>query len=144
METRFKIVYTDEAYKFIHSLPEKVQDKIAYNIFKSRVVIDTEEDMKLYTHEEMLDSVIGEKGTPRRDEYEAKIDAFLIGEAIKQARESKNITQEQLGEMIGVKKAQISRIEKGSNLTIQTIRKVFRAMGMNINLEIVGLGKFAI
>ena len=82
--------------------------------------------MKLYTHEEMLDSVIGVKGTPRRDEYEAKVDAFL------------------LGEMIGVKKAQISRIEKGSNLTIQTIRKVFRAMGMSINLEIVGLGKFAI
>ncbi len=61
--------------------------------------------MKLYTHEEMLDSVIGVKGTPRRDEYEAKVDAFLIGEAIKQARESRNITQEQLGEMIGVKKA---------------------------------------
>nr|UWF95492.1 MAG: helix-turn-helix domain protein [Bacteriophage sp.]UWI29255.1 MAG: helix-turn-helix domain protein [Bacteriophage sp.] len=100
--------------------------------------------MKLYTHEEMLDSVIGVKGTPRRDEYEAKVDAFLIGEAIKQARESRNITQEQLGEMIGVKKAQISRIEKGSNLTIQTIRKVFCAMGMSINLEIVGLGKFAI
>ena len=92
--------------------------------------------MKLYTHEEMLDNVIGAKGTPRRDEYEAKV--------IKQARESRNITQEQLGEMIGVKKAQISRIEKGSNLTILTIRKVFRAMGMSTNLEIVGLGKFAI
>lgn len=100
--------------------------------------------MKLYTHEEMLDNVIGVKGTLRRDEYEAKVDAFLIGEAIKKARESRNITQEQLGEMIGVKKAQISRIEKGTNLTLLTIRKVFSAMGMNTNLEIVGLGKFAI
>ena len=42
METRFKIVYTDEAYQFLRSLPEKVQDKIAYNIFKSRVVINKE------------------------------------------------------------------------------------------------------
>lgn len=47
METRFKIVYTEEAYEFIHSLPEKVQDKIAYNIFKSRVVIDKELFKKL-------------------------------------------------------------------------------------------------
>lgn len=100
--------------------------------------------MKLYTHEEMLDNVIGVKGTPRRNEYEAKMDEFRIGEAIKRARESKNITQEQLGEMIGVKKAQISRIEKGSNLTLATIRKVFKAMGMTTNLEVVGLGKFSI
>lgn len=47
METRFKIVYTEKAYEFIHSLPEKVQDKIAYNIFKSRVVIDKELFKKL-------------------------------------------------------------------------------------------------
>lgn len=47
MGTRFKIVYTEEAYEFIHSLPEKVQDKIAYNIFKSRVVIDKELFKKL-------------------------------------------------------------------------------------------------
>ncbi len=47
METRFKIVYTDEAYEFIQSLPAKVQDKIAYNIFKSRVVIDKELFKKL-------------------------------------------------------------------------------------------------
>ncbi|WP_242357749.1 type II toxin-antitoxin system RelE/ParE family toxin [Bacteroides acidifaciens] len=47
METRFKIVYTDEAYEFIQSLLAKVQDKIAYNIFKSRVVIDKELFKKL-------------------------------------------------------------------------------------------------
>ena len=47
METRFKRVYTDEAYEFIQSLPAQVQDKIAYNIFKSRVVIDKELFKKL-------------------------------------------------------------------------------------------------
>lgn len=100
--------------------------------------------MKLYTQEEMLDDVLGVKGTPRRDEYEAKVDAFLIGEAIKKARESRNLTQEQLGELVGVKKAQISRIEKGTNLTLSTIRKIFSAMDMRANLEVVGVGKFAI
>ncbi len=56
--------------------------------------------MKLYTHEEMLDRVIGEKGTPRREKHEEDINAYLMGEAIKKARVSKNLTHEQLGEMI--------------------------------------------
>lgn len=68
--------------------------------------------MKVYTHEEMLDRVIGEKGSPAREKYENDINNFLIGEAIKQTREAKNLTQEQLGELMGVKRAQISKIEK--------------------------------
>ena len=41
------------------------------------------EEMKLYTHEEILDRVIGTKGTPAREKYETDINNFLIGEAIK-------------------------------------------------------------
>ena len=66
--------------------------------------------MKFYTEEEALDIVIGEKGTPERNKYEDDINNFLIGEAIKRTRESKNLTQEQLGELMGVKRAQISKI----------------------------------
>lgn len=51
--------------------------------------------MKLYTHEEMLDSVIGVEGTPEREKYDAKVQSFLIGEAIREARKSKQITQEE-------------------------------------------------
>lgn len=106
------------------------------------------EELKLIPFEDVLDKHFGKKGTSRRDGFEQSVEeavhAYRIGEAIKRARESKNITQEQLGEMIGVKKAQISRIEKGSNLTLATIRKVFNAMGMTTNLEVVGLGKFSI
>ena len=39
------------------------------------------------------DRYIGEKGTPKRDAYEEELNSFLIGEAIKQARQSKNLTQ---------------------------------------------------
>lgn len=53
------------------------------------------EEMKFYTEEEALDKVIGEKGTPERNKYEDDINNFLIGEAIKRTRESKNLTQEQ-------------------------------------------------
>ncbi|WP_290380012.1 helix-turn-helix transcriptional regulator, partial [uncultured Muribaculum sp.] len=77
--------------------------------------------MKLYTHADMLDRVIGEKGTPQRDSMEAELQSYLIGEAIKLARKEKKLTQQQLGELMGVQRAQISRIEKGHNLTVSTI-----------------------
>jgi len=50
--------------------------------------------MKFYTEEEILDKHIGKKGTPKRDQFEADLNSSLIGEAIKQARQSKNLTQE--------------------------------------------------
>lgn len=36
--------------------------------------------------------------------------------------------------MIGVKKAQISRIENGQNLTVTTILKVFKALDVDTKL----------
>lgn len=88
------------------------------------------ETMKLYTHDEMLDRVIGKRGTVRRDTLETELQSFLIGEAIKKARKEKKLTQEQLGELMGVRRSQISRIEKGHNLTIGTIVRAFKAMGV--------------
>ena len=100
--------------------------------------------MKYYTEGEALDKVLGEKGTPLRNQYEADINAFLIGEAIKKARQSKNLTQEELGAMIGVKKSQVSRIEKGGNITFATVAKIFRAMGISARFEMAGIGKVAL
>lgn len=100
--------------------------------------------MKYYTEGEALDKVLGEKGTPLRNQYEADMNAFLIGEAIKKARQSKNLTQEELGAMIGVKKSQVSRIEKESNITFATMAKIFRAMGISASFEMAGIGKVAL
>lgn len=100
--------------------------------------------MKYYTEGEALDKVLGEKETPLRNQYEADMNAFLIGEAIKKARQSKNLTQEELGAMIGVKKSQVSRIEKGSNITFATMAKIFRAMGISASFEMAGIGKVAL
>ncbi len=44
---RFKIIYSEEAIAFLESLPEKAQDKIAYNIEKSMYFIDKELFKKL-------------------------------------------------------------------------------------------------
>ena len=51
------------------------------------------ETMKFYTEEEILDKHIGKKGTPKRDQFEADLNSFLIGEAIKQARKANNGSQ---------------------------------------------------
>ena len=102
------------------------------------------ETMKFYTEEEILDKHIGKKGTPKRDQFEADLNSFLIGEAIKQARQSKNLTQEERENLIGVQRAQISRIENGKNLTFSTIARVFKAMGISAKLEIGSMGKVAL
>ena len=101
------------------------------------------EKMKLYTHDEMLDKVIGEHGTAERTKYDARMDAFLMGEAIKKARESKNMTQDELGKLMGVQKAQISKIESGKrDLSLSTIIRVFRAMGISAKLDMGIFGSF--
>lgn len=93
------------------------------------------EEMKLIPFEKVLDDFYGGKGTPKRDEHERKVDeavrAYRVGEAIKKARLEQKLTQEELGERIGVKRAQISRLERGHSITIPTMSRVFRAMGVN-------------
>lgn len=100
--------------------------------------------MKFFTEEEILDKHIGIKGTPRRDKFEDDLQAFLVGEAIKKARLSKNLTQEELGELIGVQRAQISRIENGKNLTLHTIARIFKAMDISAKLEFGDIGQVAL
>lgn len=100
--------------------------------------------MNFYTEEEALNKVLGEKGAPLRSQYESDMNAFLMGEAIKKARQSKNLTQEELGALIGVKKSQISRIENGKNITFATIAKVFKAMGISASFEMAGIEKVAL
>ncbi|MBC8625774.1 MAG: helix-turn-helix domain-containing protein [Alloprevotella sp.] len=101
-------------------------------------------NMKLYSFEEVKDELIGKVGTPERDEHERKVaeavHAYHIGEAIKKARLLQNLTQEQLGERVGVKKAQISRLERGYSITIPTMSRVFKALGISTATLDLGIG----
>ena len=93
--------------------------------------------MKRYTLEQTKDDLIGKLGTPERDEYEFELKLELIGDMIQQARKQRNMTQQQLGELIGVKKAQISRLENNTgNVTIETILKVFNALEAQVNFNV--------
>jgi len=93
--------------------------------------------MKQYTLSEAEDKLIGIKGTPERDQYEFELKLELIGDMIRTARKERKLTQEQLGNLIGVKKSQISRLENNtSNVTIETILKVFNALEAKVNFNV--------
>jgi len=93
--------------------------------------------MKTYTLDEVQDQLIGKIGTPERDIFEYELQMDLIGKAIKQTRQERNLTQEELGKLIGVQKAQISRIENNtSNVTIDTLLRVFTALKAKIKLHV--------
>lgn len=97
------------------------------------------EDKEWYTLEELTDEIIGVKGTPERESFDADVEAALIGASIKNARKANNLTQAQLGERVGVQAAQISKIESGRNLTISTIVRVLKALGLSAEFSISGL-----
>ena len=93
--------------------------------------------IKTVSLDKIKDDLIGKKGTVERDQYEFELQLDLIGEMIKMARKKRNLTQEELGELVGVQKAQISKLENGmSNVTIGTILKVFEALKAKVNFKV--------
>jgi DNA-binding XRE family transcriptional regulator len=93
--------------------------------------------MKTYTLDEVQDKLIGKVGTPNRDKFEYELQMDLIGKAIKQTRQERQLTQEELGKLIGVQKSQISRLESNaSNATIDTLMKVFGALKAKVKLQV--------
>ncbi len=90
--------------------------------------------MKSFTLAEMKDKYIGKEGSEQRDQYEYELRMDLLGRMIKKARQERKLTQEQLGELVGVQKAQISKLESSANsATIDTILKVFKALKADIH-----------
>ena len=93
--------------------------------------------MKIYTLEQAKDKHLGKIGTEKRDKYEYELRLDLLGEMIKQTRKERHLTQSELGEMIGVQKSQISRIERNAkNVTIDTILRVFNALKAKVNFNV--------
>lgn len=85
----------------------------------------------------MIDKHIGKRGSDKREAFENELRIDLLGEAIKQARKEKHLTQEQLGELVGVQKAQISKIENSvKNARFETILKVFDALGAKVHFNV--------
>lgn len=106
--------------------------------------------MKFTPADGLIDAVWGKVGTLERDAMEAQlkedIQAYFVGEAIKKARLRQNLTQEELGERVGVKRSQICKLENGkSSITLSTMNRVFKALGITTATLDLGIaGKVAL
>jgi len=93
--------------------------------------------MKSIGLNELKDKTLGKIGTPKRDNYEYELRVELLSEQIKKLRIERNLTQEQLGEIIGVQRAQVSKLENNTkNVTIGTIIKIFNALDASVNFSV--------
>ncbi len=93
---------------------------------------------RITTYEEHLKKQYGELGTERRDEFEAKAKAFIIGEMLKEERLNAKLTQEELANKIGAKKSYISRIENGkTDIQLSTLYRIFElGLGKRITISV--------
>ena len=93
--------------------------------------------MKTHTLDEVQDKLIGKIGTPDRDRFEYDLKMELLGRMIKATRKVRNMTQEELGKVVGVNKSQISKLENHANsATIETIIKVFNALKADVQFNV--------
>jgi HTH-type transcriptional regulator / antitoxin HipB len=93
--------------------------------------------MRVYSLDEMIDKHVGKKGTAEREKFDYELNMRRMGRMIKEARKQRKLTQSELGKLVGVQKAQISKLERGANsATIGSILKVFKALQAEINFNI--------
>ena len=64
--------------------------------------------MPLHSLENIKDEFVGKRGASKRELYEQELQLDLLGDMIKNVRLERNLTQEQLGKLIGVQKAQVT------------------------------------
>ena len=93
----------------------------------------------MFTLYQIKDEFIGVKGTEKRNIYEQELQLEVLGDLIKKVRLERNLTQEELGKLIGVQRAQISKLENNmTNVTLDTILRVFNALKAKVvfNVEL--------
>ena len=92
---------------------------------------------KTYSIDRVKDNFIGKTGSPEREKYEVELRLDVLGDLIKKTRKDRNLTQEELGKLIGVQKAQISKLERNaSNMRIETIIRIFDALKAHVKFQV--------
>lgn len=96
-----------------------------------------EKELEMFSFDTIKDEFIGEAGTAKRILYEQELQIEILGDLIKKVRLERNMTQEELGKLIGVQRAQISKLENNTtNVTIETILRVFSALKAKVNFNV--------
>ena len=94
--------------------------------------------METYTIEDIKNEVYGEIGTLRRDKIETELSNLRVGLQIRNAREARKMTQNELAGKIGRKRSFISKVERyGSNLTLSTLYDiVMKGLGGKLDIQV--------
>ena len=93
--------------------------------------------MKLTSIDELTDKIVGKHGTEERDIFEYDLQMDIIGTIIREARQKRNMTQGDLGKLLGVQKAQISKLENNTkDFRIGTIMRALKALGAKVTLTV--------
>ena len=91
--------------------------------------------LQLTAFNDLEDELFGAPGTPERTEYEDRVTLELLPQAIRAYRLRNHLTQDELGQRLGVQKSQISKLERNSsNVTLDTLRRVFKALNVEVKI----------
>ena len=94
-------------------------------------------ELEIFSFDQIKNEFIGEIGTEKRILYEQELQLEVMGEMIRKVRLHRNLTQGELGKLVGVQKAQISKLENHTtNVTMETILKVFGALKAKVNFNV--------
>lgn len=94
-------------------------------------------ELEMFSFDQIKDEFIGEIGTEKRTQYEQELQLEVLGEKIRKVRLERSLTQEELGKLVGVQRAQISKLENNTtNVTMETILKVFGALKAKVNFNV--------
>ena len=94
-------------------------------------------ELEMFSFDQIKDEFIGEIGIEKRTHYEQELELEILGEMIRKVRLERNLTQEELGKLIGVQRAQISKMENNTgNVTVATLIKIFGALKAKVTFEI--------
>ena len=91
--------------------------------------------LQLIAFNDIEDELFGAPGTTERTEYEDRVTLELLPQSIREYRLRNHLTQDELGQRLGVQKSQISKLERNSsNVTLDTLRRVFKALNVDVKI----------
>ena len=70
----------------------------------------------------------------RREKIEDKAQAMLIGMALQELRQARQLTQQDLANVLNVNQAALSKMENQADMRVRTLRKLLLAMGGNLKI----------
>ena len=118
-------------------LKERNKLRPKYFELKTKKMTAKNKELKMFTFDQIKDEFVGEIGTEKRTQYEQELQLEIMGEMIRKVRLERNLTQEELGKLIGVQRAQISKLENNTtNVTMETILKVFGVLKAKVNFHV--------